>query len=55
METQRRSIPEMVDIELSKLKKRYKDGAKNPNLYKAKIKNLELIKEVAKIGSMAVI
>ena len=51
MKTQSRSIPEMVDIELKELKRRYKNGEENPNLYKFKIKNLNLIKETAKIGS----
>ena len=51
MKTQRRSISEMVDIELRELKRRYKNGKENPNLYKFKIKNLNLIKETANIGS----
>ena len=51
MENQSKSIPEKMDIELKDLKRRYDAGKENPRLYEFKVKNLNLIKETAKIGN----
>ena len=50
METGKTDINEKVDRELKKLEQRYKAGNENTYLYKLKVENLNLVKEVANIG-----
>ena len=51
MKIQERSKQDMLDIALEELKRKHDNGQKNPTLYKAKIQNLNLIKEALMIGS----
>ena len=50
METGKRTIHEKVDIKLKELKKRYNEGIESPDLYNLKVRNLNLVKEVANTG-----
>ncbi len=51
MKIQERSKQDMLDTALKELNRRHENGQKNPTLYKAKIQNLDLIKEALMIGS----